>query len=368
MYEQTGQIVPDTEDPYQVLEQVLDHEGYAVERIQLTEKSPLPDTFDTLVILNPRQLNDRQRWEINQALVSGKSVIVAVQQYKWDYLQVRGQLSMNVQEESPGINELLEAYGLTVEDSFLMDVNKAPLSVQVSNNPLMGMRSIDSPTHILVNNTAMAQDVSITSRLSPIFYLWGTALNLDTAALTAHNLEAHTLISSSKQAWKAPKGEKLSTDMFQNPNTTDGPYPLAALIKGQFPDVYADTAQPPWPETSADTETDEDQTELTPAPGQLIVLGCSQLFRRDFLQAGNLDLFINSVDALTLGDDLVNVRSTKPLNRMIDLPNARARSIWKCVNYLLANIIIATVGLSSAAMRRRSRNAYTLSYMNAHND
>ena len=79
MYRQMGQTVPDTVDPYEVLEQLLDYEGYTVERVEITEASPLPEVFDTLVVLNPRELGDRQRWEINRALVSGKSVIVAVQ-------------------------------------------------------------------------------------------------------------------------------------------------------------------------------------------------------------------------------------------------------------------------------------------------
>ena len=41
---------------------VLNHEKYQVRRVDLTRESPLPKEFDTLVVVNPRELNDRQRF------------------------------------------------------------------------------------------------------------------------------------------------------------------------------------------------------------------------------------------------------------------------------------------------------------------
>lgn len=362
MYEKLGQAVPDTEDPYDGLEQLLDYEGYAVERVELTQESPLPEAYDTLVVLNPRQLTDRQCWEINRAVVSGKSVILAVQHYKWDYTQSRGQLRPNIDPQRPGINELLRAYGLSVDDDLLMDVNTLPLNMQVSADPRVPPRSINLPTHMLVNNNSMAQEISITSRLAPIYYLWGTALQLDADQLAENKLEVHTLISTSDQAWKAAMGEKLTTTIFENPETMEGPYPLMALLKGQFPDAFAGKDRPLWP-AEFSTDAVSAPEDVVPAPGQLIVLGCAQLFRREFLSSGNLDLFINSVDAVTLGDDLVHVRSRKPLDRLINLPNVRSRNFWKLINYGLANGIIAFTGILSAVVRRRSRNAYTVAHL-----
>lgn len=49
IYEQMGQPVPESDDPYEILEQILDFEKYEVERVDLTPESPLPDEYDTLV-------------------------------------------------------------------------------------------------------------------------------------------------------------------------------------------------------------------------------------------------------------------------------------------------------------------------------
>ena len=100
-----------------------------------------------------------------------------------------------------------------------------------------------------------------------------------------------------------------------------------------------------------------------PAPGKLILIGCGEMFRRDFVtQDSNLDLFLNAVDALTLGDDLVNVRGRKPINRMILTPEPGTRSFWKFINYTLANTILAVIGIVVAVVRRTARNQYTLAH------
>jgi ABC-type uncharacterized transport system involved in gliding motility auxiliary subunit len=97
----------------------------------------------------------------------------------------------------------------------------------------------------------------------------------------------------------------------------------------------------------------------TPAPGKLLVVGNAQMFHRNFLVGGNLDFFLNGVDALTLGDDIINVRSKKQVNRTISKPSSSARQFWKFVNLGLVNMLIAALGIGSALLRRRARAAYT---------
>src|SRR5207247_6347823 len=98
----------------------------------------------------------------------------------------------------------------------------------------------------------------------------------------------------------------------------------------------------------------------TPAPGKLLVIGNAQMFHRNFLSGGNLDFFLNSMDALTLGDDIINVRSKKQINRTISRPSASARQFWKFVNLVLVNILIAVLGIGSALLRRRAGAAYAM--------
>lgn len=377
---QMGQPVPESEDPYEYLQQVLEYEKYTVERVELTKESPLPAEYDTLAVINPRSLNDRQRWEIGRAIQSGKSVIIAVQNYEWDYQPTPRGLSVNKREENPGINELLEKYGLGVSKDILMDTNKVPLSIQGGGNSLQdllrGPQQINLPMHILVNSSSMAQDTAITNRLSSIFYLWGTALDLNDEKLKENKLDAKVVMTTSENAWEVDATAPITEASFKEPaNAERKALPLMAVVKGQFPDAFAGAERPAWPKANPQSQfgqppAPEDDTPEAPAaavepkPGQLVLLGCSETFRKNFLQDANLDLFLNSVDAVTLNENLALVRGRKPVNRVIDRPSDGTKSFWRAVNYGMANFVIAGVGIAFLVNRRRSRNAYTMSHLN----
>jgi ABC-type transport system involved in multi-copper enzyme maturation permease subunit len=371
LYEQIGQQIPQSEDPYELLQRVLDMERYEVQRVELTQASPLLAEYETLVVINPRGLNERQRWEIARALQSGKSVVMAVQTYEWNYQATPQGLSVTSREEKPEVNALLEAYGLKVSEDILMDVNQVPMTVN-GGNPLTGMgQQVNLPIQILVNNSMMDPDTSITSRLSEVFYLWGTAIELNKEKLSQAGIEAKALMSSTRDAWVWPKGQQLTSAAFDPPTQRDGIMPMMVLAKGQFPDAFAGKERPAWPVAEQQPgqfppppppDEDAPARAITPAPGKLVLIGCSEMFRKEFLQAGNLDLFMNSVDAVTLGDDLVNVRGRKPIDRIINRPRIGVQQTWKVINYGLATAIIAVTGVAVALARRRSRDAYTLAH------
>jgi ABC-type transport system involved in multi-copper enzyme maturation permease subunit len=101
LYRQMGRSLPEAEDPYQALEQLLRMEKYEVRRIELSHDSAIPTDAVTVVVLNPRDLSKRQRWELNRALHEGKAVFLAVQTHRWSYNVVRKAVSITKQDEHP---------------------------------------------------------------------------------------------------------------------------------------------------------------------------------------------------------------------------------------------------------------------------
>ena len=371
IYHQLGRPLPPSEDPYVILERLLHHEKYDVRRIEFTRTSPIPDDASTLVVLHPRSLSERQRWEINRFLYGGKSVLLGVQMYRWDYQVVRNAVSLTKQEQYPLVNPLIEHYGVEVDPSILMDVNHQSLMIRPANTPLTAVLgsgiSLNLPLHIVLPQETMNLTVSITSHLSSLFYLWGSALRLQPEILNQHRLSYMTLLSSSPKAWTVPNETELSTSNIQPPSQGGRIFPLAVLIRGQFPDVYAGKEPPAWPAgpTPAETHpaspvTAESPSRMPPpSPAKLLLIGNAQMFQQNFLRGGNLDFFINSIDALALGDDMIDVRSKKEISRIISKPSLATRQLWKFVNLGLVNIFIAAIGIGSAVVRRRSRAAYT---------
>jgi ABC-type transport system involved in multi-copper enzyme maturation permease subunit/ABC-type uncharacterized transport system involved in gliding motility auxiliary subunit len=372
LYMQMGRPVPQSDDPYETLERLLQMEKYDVRRVDLTQESGLPDDADSVFVINPRDLNERQHWELQRALHEGKSVMVAAQQYRWNYNVVRKSVSIEKEDEQPGVNPWLEHYGVTLDPAILMDVNHQPLTIQQSDNTLQSLLgggvTLNLPLHITLGQDAMNQNVSITSNLSPLFYLWGSALALKSDVMDKNKLTHQVLLHTTPNAWTLPPDAQLTSASLQPPAGGGQQYPLSVLVRGQFPDTFSGKPRPAWPAPAPQQPgmppppappEEAPATAPKPAPGQLLVVGDAQMFHRNFLSGGNLDFFLNTVDALTLGEDIVNVRGKKQINRAISRPSAAVRQSWKFVNLGLIPLLIAAVGIGNAVARRRSRAAYT---------
>jgi ABC-type transport system involved in multi-copper enzyme maturation permease subunit/ABC-type uncharacterized transport system involved in gliding motility auxiliary subunit len=372
LYRQMGQRLPQTEDPYRTLHGILLQEKYDVRRVLLNPESPLPEAYDALLVINPRRLNERQRWEINRALVSGIPTLMAVQNYRWNYQMIRDKVNLEKVEESPGINEVLQVSGLTVDPSILMDQNHEGLTVTDPSNPLQtllgGGVTLNLPTHIVVNSSSMNPDFSLTSRLGQVFFLWGSAIAIDGEKTKENKLRVTRLIQTSRQAWKVPAEKELTQGDLEGPS--DGKYvqyPVMVYVEGQFPDAFEGKGPPAWPkrETGSEPAGAPDEAEIQPAqpkPGRLFLVGGSQMFRRNFLTQGSLDLFLNAVDGLALREELIHIRAKKPVDRAIDRPSAASINLWKFVNLGLVNLVIALIGAGGAVVRRRRRELYTARY------
>jgi ABC-type uncharacterized transport system involved in gliding motility auxiliary subunit len=251
-----------------------------------------------------------------------------------------------------------------------MDVNHQPMTVREADtlmSALVGSGvTLNLPLQILIPQEAMNRTVSITSHLSPLFYVWGSALDLHDDVLKKQQLTPTVLFSTSPHSWQI-KGENELTAADLEPAAHGQERPLAVLVQGQFPDVYASKERPAWPEAppgvpkpaGASEAPEQPAAAAKPAPGKLLVIGNAEMFHRNFLVGGNIDLFLNSVDALTLGDDLIHVRSKKQIDRTISKPSLAARQFWKFVNIGLVNILAVVLGIGGAIIRRRSRAAYT---------
>lgn len=374
MYMQLGRPVPEARDPYQPIEQFLTQEGYDIKRVALTKQSPLPEEYDVLVIFNPVNFNERQKWEIAQALRSGKKVLMAVQEYFYNYEVKRGYLSLDKREEKPNVNDLLEHYGITIDDNTLMDKSHITLNVSDNSNglaALFGGHQIKIPTHILVTKPNMNQKETISNNLQSLPYLWGTALNIQESKLQEAKLSYKVLLNTTPHAWKLPKGQEITENDIEMKNVSEfHQYPLMAMITGQFPEVYS-KQRPEWPKQDAsnpyakpvadDNKPEPPAKEVTPQEGTLILLGCSRIFRSELIQ-NSIHLLMNCIEVMALDENLSKVRSHKMIDRRIDLPENTA--IWKLVNFGLMPILLALIGIGYGLLRKYNRSAYLLQMQN----
>ena len=371
MMQMQGMQVPPEKDNFSFLSQILKHEEYDVSLVDFEQKQPIPDDVDTVVVVNPRRWDERQRWEINRALNSGKSVILAVQSYVQDYKPTARTIEVSSQEVPTGINEWLENFGLKVSKDFLMDQQSEVLSIQGGQRmgPFQMSTPVELPTHILLTSQSANPDISISSQLSSIFYLWGTSININEDKLKENGLKSTVLLKSGKESWTVPfHSGALKRSDIEVPNTFEPGQPLAVLVEGQFPNVYEGQERPKWPEPPQmpnqpppPAPPEEGPARDLPAkPGRLLLVGCSNVWQDDFIRSGgNMMFFINSVDALTLGEELIHVRSKTKVDRMIEEKLSNGQRLWyRFFATGLAPVILALIGIIRIYSRRRAKDLY----------
>ena len=139
-----GQVPPSyRDDPYEYLQLGLEAEGYPVSRIALTEQSGIPEGTRTLAVVEPGNLSERQKYEINRFLCRGGSLFLAVQNYEFNYKpESMGSVALVPSEKNPQVNDLLSAWGFEVGTEVLADDSDEIISAPIRRVQVAAGRTI----------------------------------------------------------------------------------------------------------------------------------------------------------------------------------------------------------------------------------
>lgn len=368
MYLQAGQQIPPPEDHFQPIAEYLRSQGYDVRPVEITRESPVPPDAQTLVLLGAKDLNERQRYEIARVLERGGAVIVAAQATSYDYNPgTRGGFQITVKPQPVGINDLTSFWGLRIDDRMLMDAQMATLAIPrsaiIGGIRFQTSEPVQAPMQIRVLGDGIRRDLPFTAGVPELLYLWGNQLVLDKDGLAAKGLTETTVFTASDKAWIVDKtaGTVAQEDLDAAGHTTLDKPPLCVLLEGDFPDPWAGKPVPNWPAdtTAAAGPEAPAAADSTRGKGRLLVFGCSKLFEDMLIeQAGHASLLLNSVDALTLGDDLISIRSKTVDARTFGVVSDGKKLAFRVVNMALVPLLLVGFGLGGRFRRRREAEEY----------
>lgn len=365
-YMQQGVPLP---DPYSQIEQLLRQEKFDVERVKLSGHEPLPADYDALIVIGPSDLNDRQRYEIDRALVSGKPALLALQRYTWDYPDSKsGGIELKQKTTEPGLDAFLDAQGLGISRNILMDNRNQPLSMRTGDlRDLMGGKRVPSPMHLDVQKDSLAADSVLTERLSSLFMPWATAIEIDRDKLSKSGLDVKVLVKSGPESWQVDKLRRQSDLTFAGVPGDENRAPLLVRVDGEFVDVYAGRERPKWPfsmDRAPDGRplpmpADTPESELVKKPATLYLCSCARMWANGFANAfDNSELLLNLVDAMTLDTDLLTVRSRSSDDRRLEKPSLAKAALWQVLPHVAAPLLILLVGLLIGVGRMRARESW----------
>lgn len=347
---------------------------YTVQSVDLNAK--VSDDVDLLMVLAPQKLSDKERFAVDQFLMRGGSLVVAMGSYGVTVEPFSGGLALERLDD--GLEALLAHYGINVLPSVVMDSQNAPFPIAVSRNvggfQVQEIQAIDYPFFVDIRQSGMAKDHPLVSGLNSVTLNFASPLSL------AENLEdsAQILLSSSSRSWL-----RTTTDIQPNfdlypelgfaVDASQQSYPLAVAVSGSFKSYYQNNPSPF--ESSFTTESPDDNktetsesvlTTISSSPeSRLIVIGSSEFINDTLLDLSarlgqdrslnNLQFIQNAVDWALEDADLLSIRARGSFTRLlIPLSNQQER-FWEFLNYFIALVALIFLAATWQVKRRNTK-------------
>ncbi len=297
---------------------------YDVRLVNFASDKVIPGEINTLIIAGPTEkFTDTELKAIDAFLMRGSSLLVLV-----DGVKVGSNLTAEVNDV--GLNKLLTAYGVTVNNDLVLDASNGMASFTQGFITF----STNYPFWPKVIKQDFDQADVATAKLESVVLPWASSLDVQVDKLKENQVSY--LMKTTNRAWLEKDNFNLNPQADFSSLGQAGQFNLAVSISGKFPSPY----------NLANTAT-----------GRLIVVGDSDFIHDNFLNNNpdNLVLFQNLVDSLSLGNDLISIRSkgitVRPIRELSDTMKLTVRYF----NIFGLTVIVILFGMIRYFLRRRSR-------------
>ncbi|MEM7347150.1 MAG: Gldg family protein, partial [Chloroflexota bacterium] len=368
-----GQQQPSLKQYNRVIEQL--RQEYTVQPVDLST-GQVPPNVDVLVVIAPQMMSDVERYGIDQFLMRGGAVIASAGNYNLSIDEATGSLAVEPIEN--GLREMLESYGVTVEQSLVLDPQNEPFPQPVTRDLGNGLQvqevqALNYPMFVDIRTDGMDQESPILASLPAITVNWASPITVDDAKNSGRQVS--TLLRSSPGSW-------LRTDLNIQPDPalypelgfpvegTPTSYPLAVSVQGVFESAFK--GQPSPLEAAAQTQdatqpaavpTNNIGTiENSPDTARLVVISSAE-FLNDIVfdistsldpnrYLNTLQFIQNTVDWSVEDLDLLTIRSRGTASRVLVDLTEQQRSFWEGANYVAALLVLIGIGFLWRAQQK----------------
>lgn len=365
-----GRPPPAPQDTSRLFTQKL-QETYQVRDVDLKD-GRVPGDIDVLVIYGPKNLDDKQRFAIDQYLMRGGSVIVLAGKFEID---PNSGESLVVKKNDLGLEDMLASYGVIVDDKMVMDPQNEAFPIPVIRDlggiRVRDIRLVNYPYFVDIRADGMDGESPVVSGLPAITMQWASPLIVTTPSAKEGETpvrEAVTLLRSTERSWVQddtnvqPNFEKFPQDGF-GPTGDQKSFVLGTAIKGKFESYFKDK---PSPLFGGEGGEGSDRTGRTikesPDTARLVVLGSSN-FVNDLVlsisrQTGsdrwttNVQLLQNLVDWSVEDVDLLQIRSRGTFARTLLPMEGGTRGTYELVMYAVPIVILLLMVVITNSRRR----------------
>ncbi|MCB0193751.1 MAG: Gldg family protein, partial [Anaerolineae bacterium] len=362
-----GQQQPSLKRYNTIAEQL--RQEYTVRNVDLST-GQVPTDIDVLMVIAPQNMTDQERYAIDQYLMRGGSLIVAAGNYALGVDQFAGNLT--VEPIDSGLREMLQGYGIDVEQSLVLDPQNEPFPIQVARDiggmQVREIQAIDYPFFVDIRSDGMDQTSPILSSLPAVTLNFASPITVDEEQNAERQVD--TLLQSSAGSW-------LRTDTNIQPDTQTYPqygfpvegeqqsYPLAVSVQGVFDSYFKDKEIPQAAPAEGSPEPPPTQIgtiDSSPDSARLVVIGSAEYLNDVIFELSSSlsrDRYFNSlqftqnmVDWSVEDLDLLSIRSGGTSARVLAPMDEANQSFWEYINYGLALAALVAIAVIWRSRRR----------------
>lgn len=317
----------------------------------------IPDNFDAVVVIAPQNLGEIEQYALDQFLMRGGAVILAISPYKLDADPFGGFLTLT--PINTGLTEMLNSYGISVQDLLVMDTQNAAFPVTVNRDvgqvQVQEIQAVQYPFFVDVRPNMMDSENLIVSGLPAISLNWASPVQLNEELNLSR--ETSILIKSSPDSWTSTS-TSIQPDFVLYPELgfasgeTRSSYPLAVSVQGSFESYFRDKPVPTITNADGTQSTNPGLITVTQSsPNSRLVVFGSSGFIDDFpLQLSsrltqdyvinNLRLLQNAVGWSVEDTDLLSIRSRGTATRVLIPLESKQQSFWEISIYIIEAILL----------------------------
>ena len=327
---------------------------YDVSKVEVKDGEPIDAKVVTLVIAGPQQpLTEREKYEIDQFIMRGGRTVFLI-----DPIRLQPG-SLQAAPLATGLNDLLEHYGVKLGNNLLLDRYHDSATFD------RGFMRVTQPYPYFVK--AMKKNLSsentITSQLESLVLPWPSSLELtlkgseQTEGEGVAKVEGTVLAKTSEFGWAVQAPYNLDPNsVLRPPSGQQKVHTLAVALSGTFKSFYAGKDIPVVERVETEeqvSEAEERTTKTESAPTQIIVVGTSQFLAQP-RQDGRI-FFQNTIDLLTLGEELIGIRSQTVTDRPLKETSDSERFLLKFLVIGGIPILVSIIGITRYFLRRRAK-------------
>jgi ABC-type uncharacterized transport system involved in gliding motility auxiliary subunit len=290
------------EHGYSALAARLESEGYAVESLQLADKTAVPPEVSVLVIAGP----EKQLFPNEQAAVLA-------------YLE-RGGSAFLMSDPTPraSLAALAKPYGIEIGEDLVVDVSGVGKLFGADEFLPMGLQYHPHP---------LAQGFELTT-------VYPEARSIRATSPAPDDVSATEIVFTTDASWA--ESEPMSKPIEMGPKDRRGPICVLAAASQSHPSL----ARP-----------DSAGVSAKPPETRLVVAGDSDFCSNNFAGfGGDLDLAMNALSWLSAEEDLIAIRPREKDDRRISLSESQAAQVRTLVLVLMP---LSVMGLGVVVWWRR---------------